>query len=57
MGGAVATAIIERETIAPGHKLQGPAIVDEWTMTTVVPPGWNCLCDEYGNLILEPSGQ
>jgi N-methylhydantoinase A len=57
MGGAVATAIIERETIAPGHKLQGPAIVDEWTMTTVVPPGWNCLCDEYGNLILDPSGQ
>jgi N-methylhydantoinase A len=56
-GGFVPTAIIERETLAPGDKLQGPTVIDEWTMTTVVPPGWKCLCDEYGNLILEPSGQ
>lgn len=54
-GGVVPTAIFERDMLAPGQKLQGPAIVDEWTMTTIVPPGWNCLCDEYGNLILEPS--
>jgi N-methylhydantoinase A len=56
-GGAVATAVIERETLAAGQKLQGPAIIDEWTMTTVVPPGWSCLCDDYGNLILEPAGR
>jgi N-methylhydantoinase A len=56
-GGVVPTTIIERETIASGDKLHGPAIVDEWTMTTVVPPGWNCRCDDYGNLILEPSGK
>jgi N-methylhydantoinase A len=56
-GGFVPTAIVERDTLAPGRHLRGPAIVDEWTMTTVVPPGWNCRCDDYGNLILEPSGR
>jgi N-methylhydantoinase A len=55
--GAVPTAIVERGALAPGQQLHGPAIVDEWTMTTVVPPGWKCRCDEYGNLILEPSGR
>jgi N-methylhydantoinase A len=54
---AVPTAIVERGTLAPGQQLQGPVIIDEWTMTTVVPPGWKCRCDEYGNLILEPSGR
>lgn len=56
-GGKVPTTVFERDSLAPGQELQGPAIVDEWTMTTVVPPGWNCLCDEYGNLILEPAGR
>ncbi len=51
----VPTQIVERDTLAPGQKLQGPAIVDEWTMTTVVPPGWTCLCDDYGNLVLDPA--
>lgn len=56
-GGLLPTAVLERDTLAPGQKLQGPAIVNEWTMTTIVPPGWDCLCDDFGNLILEPSGR
>ena len=56
-GGAVDTLIVERESLAPGQKVAGPAIIDEWTMTTVVPPGWVCVCDDYGNLVLEPSGR
>jgi N-methylhydantoinase A len=54
-GGAIETWIFERAALSPGQKLSGPAIVNEWTMTTVIPPNWSCLCDEYGNLILEPS--
>jgi N-methylhydantoinase A len=53
----VDTLIVERESLAPGQKVAGPAIIDEWTMTTVVPPGWVCVCDDYGNLVLEPSGR
>lgn len=54
-GGAIETRIFEREALSPGQKLSGPVIVNEWTMTTVIPPNWGCLCDDYGNLILEPS--
>ena len=57
VGGEVSTAIYERDALTPGLELQGPVIIDEWTMTTVVPPGWRCTCDEYGNLILQPSGR
>lgn len=53
-GGFVPTAIMARNSLAPGEEVAGPAIIDEWTTTTLVPPGWNCLCDEYGNLILDP---
>ena len=56
-GGYVAASIVERECLAPGQRLLGPVIVDEWTMTTVVPPGWSCSCDDYGNLILDPAGR
>ena len=30
----------------------GPAIVDEQTATTVVPPGWTLRVDELGNLLV-----
>ncbi len=48
------TIVIERDSLAPGQTLFGPAIINEWTTTTVVSPGWQCQRDEYGNLILEP---
>ena len=51
----VATTIIARDSLAPGQSIHGPAIIDEWTTTTIVPPEWTCLCDGYGNLVLEPS--
>ena len=31
----------------------GPAIVEQFDATTVVPPGWHAAVDRYGNLILE----
>ena len=31
----------------------GPAIVEQFDATTVVPPGWQASVDRYGNLILE----
>ncbi len=56
-GDPVETTVVERDSLAPGYTLAGPAIVDEWTMTTVVPPNWACTVDDYGNLILEPSNR
>jgi N-methylhydantoinase A len=33
----------------------GPAIVEEWTTTIVVPPGWSARTDRLGNVVLERS--
>jgi N-methylhydantoinase A len=35
----------------------GPAIIDEWTTTTIVPPRWQASGDSLGNLILTPAGK
>jgi N-methylhydantoinase A len=52
--GGLPTQIVARDSLASGRSLDGPAIIDEWTTTTIVPPGWTCSCDVYGNLVLEP---
>jgi N-methylhydantoinase A len=52
-GEYVACPIYERERLGAGAMLAGPAIVEEWTSTTVVPPGWRLTVDRFGNLILQ----
>ncbi|MDP6875101.1 MAG: hydantoinase/oxoprolinase family protein [Alphaproteobacteria bacterium] len=47
------TGIFEREKLSSGQVLEGPAIVEEWTTTTVVPPGWRLGVDGMGNLIMD----
>jgi N-methylhydantoinase A len=47
-------AIFERRTLPLGFAFKGPAIVEEETATTAVPPGWQGRVDELGNLILTP---
>ena len=44
--------VFERTSIAEGQRVEGPAIVDEWTTTVVVPPRWNATADGLGNLII-----
>jgi N-methylhydantoinase A len=43
----------ERERLPEGAALRGPAIVEEFGATTVVPPGWHGDADAHGNLRLE----
>jgi N-methylhydantoinase A len=43
----------ERERLPADAELRGPAIVEEFGATTVIPPGWAGEVDEHGNLILE----
>ncbi|MEA3539153.1 MAG: hydantoinase/oxoprolinase family protein [Pseudomonadota bacterium] len=54
-GKAVPTDVFDRETLSAGQIVTGPAIINEWTMTTIVPPGWQSTCDTFGNLVLEPT--
>jgi N-methylhydantoinase A len=45
----------ERERLPEGAAITGPAIVEEFGATTVVPPGWHGTVDALGNLGVERS--
>jgi N-methylhydantoinase A len=53
---AMEATIYDRERLAVGAEFAGPAIVEQFDATTVVPPGWHASVDRYGNLILERKG-
>lgn len=46
--------IYEREKLSPGARLHSPAVVTEYSSTTLVPPGARAHVDERENLIIEP---
>lgn len=45
--------IFDRDSIGRGQQVTGPAIIEEYGSTTVVPVPWSARCDRFGNLILE----
>jgi N-methylhydantoinase A len=47
-----ATEIYSRETLKPGKTYSGPAIVTEYSATTVIPPGKRFHLDSKGNLLV-----
>jgi N-methylhydantoinase A len=51
-GGACQAAWFVREDLKPGATLQGPAIVAEYSGTTVVPQHWTAQVDRFGALEL-----
>jgi N-methylhydantoinase A len=46
------TIVVDRGDLAAGAVLEGPAIVEEGTATTVVPPGCSLSIDRFGSLII-----
>jgi N-methylhydantoinase A len=48
------TAIYERPLLRAGNRILGPAIVTEYSATTLIPPEWSGRVDRNGNLLLEP---
>ena len=54
-GRFVKTFFYDRERLRAGMMLRGPAVITEYSSTTVVPPGFVCRVDEYHNLVLTPS--
>lgn len=47
-----ATPIVKRERLAPGSEMASPAIVEEESATTVVPPGYTIAIDTFGNMLI-----
>jgi N-methylhydantoinase A len=46
------TRLYDRERLEPGARFAGPAVVVEYSSTTVVPPDFSCELDRCLNLIL-----
>ncbi len=50
-------AVWERESLAAGQVIDGPALVTEQVSTTWLAPGWRCRVDAAGNLVLDWRGE
>lgn len=55
-GGFGLAAIYSRDSLAVDQDVIGPAVVEEPTSTTLVPPGWTARTDDLGNLVLKGEG-
>jgi N-methylhydantoinase A len=53
---AVEATLYERDKLDVGALVIGPAIVEQFDATTVIPSGWTGRVDGYRNLILERAG-
>ncbi len=49
------TRLYDRDRLAVGHEVAGPAIIVEYDSTVLVPPGANTRVDALGNLIIHLS--
>ncbi len=47
-----ATPVFDRDELAPGDRIDGPAIIIEANATTVVEPGWRAETTKLGHLVL-----
>jgi len=51
-GKFLATRLYRRERLVPGDRIEGPAMITEYTSATVLPPGCNAEVDGFENLIM-----
>jgi N-methylhydantoinase A len=51
-GGVHECPVWDRERLPERAELRGPALVEEFGATTVIPPGWRAVVDGHGNLRL-----
>ena len=56
-GKKLKTQILPRESLKQGKRYHGPAIVTEYSATTVVPPEFAFKVDKAGNLVIEVAGK
>lgn len=55
-GASTQVACIDRAQLSPGHRVQGPAVIEEFTGTTLVPPKWTAEVLPAGHLWLQGPG-
>lgn len=50
----VETPVYDWDRLESGHKIAGPALIDDKTTTVLVTPAFTCELDPYRNLLLRP---
>ncbi|MGA0594656.1 hydantoinase/oxoprolinase family protein [Enterovirga sp. CN4-39] len=51
-GGAVQARLVEAASLRPGRAVEGAAMIEGYSSTLWVPPGWHAERDEPGNIIM-----
>ena len=46
------TNVFNRQKIESNNKFNGPAIIQESTATTIIPPNYSIVKDDFGNIII-----
>lgn len=49
------TAFYDRDRLRAGDRVEGPAIIEQYDTTTVVPPGMVAEVDRFGNVLIDTS--
>lgn len=52
-GKTVTTPVLERGDLVPGRPMRGPAVITEYSATTVIPPGKKFWMDASENLVIK----
>ena len=52
----VPAALYQRQRLAPGNMVVGPAVIFQLDATTVIPPDWAAMVDGWRNLVAERRG-
>ncbi|MHC1588863.1 MAG: hydantoinase/oxoprolinase family protein [Methermicoccaceae archaeon] len=50
------TPVYSRNALLAGNRIEGPAIIEQYDSTTVIPPRWDAIVDELSNLKLHRGG-
>ena len=56
-GKRILTSVYERDALARGTSLRGPAVITEYSATTFIPPAKKFQVDDSGNLLIAVAGQ
>jgi N-methylhydantoinase A len=51
-GAFIPTRLYQRERLRPGDRVQGPAMITEYTSATVLPPDCCAKVDSFGNIVI-----
>ena len=55
-GESIPFEIFAREKLCAGNRIEGPAIIVEYSSTVLVPPDFSCNVDRFGNLLMKQRG-